>query len=68
MTANTDTNPGGGSNDIDGKRHTDGGSPATGAGSTASSASSSAKPELTHREILWIVFGVLVPVLMASLD
>jgi MFS family permease len=68
MTANTDTNLGGGSNDIDGKRHTDGVSPATGASSTASSASSSAKPELTHREILWIVFGVLVPVLMASLD
>lgn len=26
------------------------------------------RPNLTHRETLWIVFGVLVPVLMASLD
>lgn len=26
------------------------------------------RPKLTHREVLWIVFGVLVPVLMASID
>lgn len=31
-------------------------------------ATTPAKPGLTHRETLWIVFGVLVPVLMASLD
>ncbi|MGE3645042.1 MAG: MFS transporter [Beijerinckiaceae bacterium] len=31
-------------------------------------AASPAKPRLTHRETLWIVFGVLVPVLMASID
>lgn len=38
--------------------------------STAAPAQAPAKPivELTHRETLWVVFGVLVPVLMASMD
>ncbi len=37
-------------------------------GSRTAPAAASPRPNLTHREILWIVFGVLVPVLMASLD
>lgn len=35
---------------------------------TTSSPAAGAQSGLSHRETLWIVFGVLVPVLMASLD
>lgn len=35
---------------------------------TAPAPGTGAKTELTHREALWVVFGVLVPVLMASMD